>query len=241
MALTARTGFVAAVVLLTLPAMAQPSMQDRWPGGDPPAAQPAAPPSAASKEPREPKTAKPAGPPRVVNCAGAFVKNSSHLQLATIYGSENLTFTEVDGPQGSKIPGSVLFPKDPKRRLEVLWNDPAGRRDTQVIDINGQSTWTAPKGIKLGLTLAAVEKLNGKPFALLGFGQEDGGMVQGWNGGALENLPGGCKLGIRFAADSKLADDARAAVTGTAQFTSEDAKIRAAKPTIVEILIGYPQ
>jgi hypothetical protein len=209
-------------------------MQNRWPG-DPPPNDPGAA-SAPAASPAKPKAAKkPAGPAHVIACSGAFAKGSSHLQLATVFGSENVTFTDVDGPEGTRIPGSVLFPKDPKRRLEVIWNDAAGRRDTQVIDINGQSAWTGPKGLKLGMPLAAVEKLNGRPFRLTGFGGDNAGSVLGWNDGALAKLPGDCAIGMRFA------PDASATATAEGELSSDDASLRAAKPKVVEILIGYPQ
>ena len=63
--------------------------------------------------------------------------------------------------------------------------------------------------------------------------------VLGWEGGALSSLPGGCKVGMRLAADSKAPPDARNAVTGDKQFLSNDASVRAVKPSVAEILIGY--
>ncbi len=37
-----------------------------------------------------------------------------------------MVFDDVDGPEGSKIKATVLFPNDPKRRLEVVWNNDFG-------------------------------------------------------------------------------------------------------------------
>jgi hypothetical protein len=147
-------------------------------------------------------------------------------------------FGEVAGPGGSKLNATILFPKDPKRHLEVLWSNEAARSDTSLIVITGQSTWTGPKGLKLGLTLAALEKLNGKPFKLSGVDQPEGSAVTDWQGGALASLPGGCKVGIKLAADRKAAADVLAAAGGK-DFTSTDAAIRAAKPTVAEIIFGY--
>ena len=178
-------------------------------------------------------------PAYAVACSGVFAKDSTHLKLAIKYNSRNITFGEVDGPEGSKIPGTILFPNDPKRRLEVLWTNEAGRSGTSVIAINGKSQWSAPKGMKLGLPLAALEKANGRPFKLSGFGADGTAGVAGWEGGALSSLPGGCKVGMRLAADPKAPPEARNAVAGDKEFLSSDAGVRALKPTVVEILIGY--
>jgi len=145
----------------------------------------------------------------------------------------------VDGPEGSKIPGSILFPSDPRHRLEVIWANDVGRSGTSIIAINGKSQWSAPKGMKLGLPLAALEKANGKPFKLSGFGADGTAGIAGWEGGALGSLPGGCKIGMKLAADTKATPDARSAVAADKEFLSNDASVRALKPTVVEILIGY--
>jgi hypothetical protein len=182
--------------------------------------------------------AKSAGPANTVACGGTFAKNSNHLKLATVYGPQNVTFAEVDGPQNSKLMASVLYPKDPKRHLEVLWNNEAARSDTSLVVINGQSTWTGPKGLRLGLPIAALEKLNGKPFQLAGFDQDNAGAAIDWQGGALDKVPGGCKVGVRMTPDPKATEEARTAAAGKVLMSS-DAVVRAVQPKIAEILIGY--
>lgn len=182
---------------------------------------------------------KPAEPAHAVACSGAFAKNSGHLRLAQAYGMQNVEFTEVSGDDGSTLMASVIFPKDPKRRLEVLWDDDAQRVGTRMVVIGGQSTWTAPKGVRLGLPLAALEKLNGKPFKLMGF--EKGGMaiVSDWNNGALGLLTDGCKVGVQFKPDPKATATTLGAVGSDKEFASSDPAVRAAKPTIGEIIVGY--
>ena len=108
---------------------------------------------------------------QVVACSGAFAKDSSHLKLAMFFDSKNITFTDVEA-SGSKVPASVLFPNDPKRRLEVWWSNPTARSNIHLIVIGGQSTWAAPGGLRLGQTLEQVEKLNHKPFKLKGFDKD---------------------------------------------------------------------
>lgn len=189
-------------------------------------------PAARSAQPT-PRTA-----PRSIVCSGVFGRDSTHLKLAMAFESRNLTFTQVDGPEGSKLNATVVFPNDPKRRLEVLWQNEAARSDTSLIVIGGQSQWVAPKGLRIGMPLAALEKANGKPFKLAGFDQTNGGSVLDWDGGAMDSLPGGCKVGVRLAADSKTGEAARAAVAGK-ELASNDAVLKPAKLSIVEIILGY--
>lgn len=187
-----------------------------------------------------PAKSAPSPAARSVACSGPFVRESSHLKLAMTFDSRNVEYIEVDGPEGSKLMASVIFPKDPKRRLEVLWQNEAARADTALIVIGGQSQWAGPKGLRLGLALAAIEKLNGKPFKLSGYDQDNGGSVIDWNGGALAVLPGDCKVSVRFARDSKASEQALDAAMGK-EFVSSDAAMRAVKPTVAEIIVGYPQ
>jgi hypothetical protein len=207
------------------------------PDGQPPPAE-AAPPAAAHPRSAAPGAPSPAAASHAVACAGAFAKNSSHLKLAQVFGPLNLTFTEVDGPQNSKIMASVLYPKDPKRHLEVWWTNEAARSDTSLIVINGQSTWTGPKGLHLGLPIAAIEKLNGKPFQIAGFDQDNAGSALDWQGGALDKIPGGCKVSVRVVPDPKASEDARKAAAGKT-LMSNDAAVREVQPKVVEIIVGY--
>src|SRR5262245_19632509 len=179
------------------------------------------------------------GPARAVACSGAFAKDSSHLKLATVYKSENVVFTQIDAGEGNKLMASVLFPSDPKRRLEVWWENEAARAGTHLIVINGQSTWTGPKGLRIGLQLAAIERLNGKPFKLKGFNNDNIGVVSDWQGGAFGELTGGCRLGIYLRPDASAAAAARSGLSAGAEFASNDAGVKAVKPTIAEIIIGY--
>lgn len=199
-------------------------------------------PAAAPTAPAAPRAApaKPAAVgPRVVACSGIFGKDSSHLRLAMTYDFKNITFADVDANNGAKVQASILFPNDPTRRLEVWWSNPAARSDTYLIVINGKSTWVAPDGMKLGLNLAQLEKLNHKPFKLKGFDKDGVATVSDWDDGVLANLPGGCKSGVSLHADPKASADAVGAISADKEYSSSDPAVRAAKPTVSEILIGY--
>ena len=199
-----------------------------------------APPAEAHKRAAAPKP--PAQPAHAVTCAGLFGKEASQAKFEKAFGANNVTWAEVDGPDATKLNATVLYPRDPKRRLEVLWNSEEARSDTQVVAINGQSTWTAPKGVKLGMTIAALEKLNGKPFAMNGFKGDNGGRATSWNGGALEKIPGDCKVGVRFAPAANSPAPAAGAVdvlTSDKEFLSNAPAMKPLSPKISEIIIGY--
>jgi hypothetical protein len=215
-------------VVVAKPVAARPAVAANPPSDDNP--------GASARPAASPKTAEPA---RTVACSnGAFAKNSGHLRLAQAYGVHNVDFTEVAGDDGSTLMASVLFPNDPKKRLEVLWDDDTERTGIRMIVIGSQSTWTAQKGVHLGLPLAAMEKLNGKPFKLMGF---DKGMaaVTDWNGGALGLLTDGCRMTVQFKPDPKTPPAALDAAGSEREFVSSDAAIRAVKPTVGEIIVGY--
>lgn len=212
------------------------------PGGAPKKKKPPEKRAAAAK----PEGAKPAPSPApahapragsfktVIECKGPFAKDSGMLALAVAFDSRNMMFTH-EKVQGTDVGVTVMFPKDPKRRLEVWWQN-ANRTGLYLIDIAGKSTWVAPKGLRLGLTLEQVEKLNHKPFKLKGFDADGVAAVADWDGGELASLPGDCK-----ASGSVQARDKKAAAELPAkdEYSSSDPAMRALKPAVSEILIGY--
>ena len=163
------------------------------------------------------------------------------LALAMAFGDSNVTFTQ-EKVQGSDVGATIVFPKDPRRRLEVWWQNP-NRTGLFLIDIAGKSIWTGPEDLHLGLTLPELEKRNHKPFKLKGFDKDGVATVSDWDGGALATLPGGCKASVNFHADPRTAKgnakDAASAISADKEYSSADEAVRAAKLSVSEILIGY--
>jgi hypothetical protein len=212
-----------------------------------PASAPAAGPAPAARRPAaQPSVAEEAAAPAryrggtvrtVVECSGPFAKNSGMLALAVAYDARNMIFTN-ETVQGTDVGVTVLFPKDPRRRLEVWWQN-ANRTGTYLIDIAGKSIWTAPKGLRLGLTLEQLQKLNRKPFRLKGFDEDGVTRVADWDGGQLATLPGDCKAGISLRVTGEKAADVAKDLPAKDQYSSDDPALRALHPTVSEILIGY--
>jgi hypothetical protein len=168
-----------------------------------------------------------------IQCDGPFAKDASHAKLAKTFGARNV----VAAPGAAT---TVVFPNDPKRRIEVTWRDGAGRSRPSMILVEAQSTWRV-RGFRLGDLMSQVEKANGKPLRFAGFGATPGGNARDWQGGKLDQLSGGCVLGMRFAPNSKTPQDALTKVTVGSDLTSDSADVRAVKPVIVEMIVGYPE
>ncbi len=174
----------------------------------------------------------------VIACGGGpFAQDSGMLSLAMTFGDSNVTFTH-EKVQDSDVGATIIYPKDPRRRLEVWWQNP-NRTGLYLIDIAGKSVWTGPEGLHLGLTLPELEKRNHKPFKLKGLDKDGVATVSDWDGGALATLPGGCKASVNFRADAKTAKDAASSMSADHEYSSADPDVRAAKLSVSEILIGY--
>ena len=90
--------------------------------------------------------------------------------------------------------------------------------------------------MRLGQTLEQVEKINHKPFKLKGFDKDRIATVSDWDGGELATLAGDCNAGLSLRADAKAS---AGAISADKEYSSSDPAIRAAKPIVSEILIGY--
>jgi hypothetical protein len=183
------------------------------------------------------KPERTAEPVQVLNCAGPFARDSSHAKLGRAFGTENVTFEEQSDAEGGNAgKATVVFPKEPKRRLVVFWSDAKERRQTASIKIVGQSTWSTPNGLKVGSSMAEVETLNGKPFTIGGFGVDYGGTGD-FSGGLLaQALPGECFVSVNFMPGD---EQAASKVSAEKTFASADPRMRAAKPVVSEIYLAY--
>jgi hypothetical protein len=85
--------------------------------------------------------------------------------------------------------GVVIFPNNPRNRVDVYWdneNDPLRPAFIRIVgDSTGTTDWKTPDGITLGTPLAEIERLNGKPFKINGLDWDYGGRVADWQGGKL--------------------------------------------------------
>lgn len=232
------------------PGQAAPARQSPRPQAQRPARKPAPVandpepnPDAPARKPAARSAAKPAGariPGDIVRCDGPFARDTTHEKIVEAFGAKNVTFTQVDAAEGTKADATVIFPNDPAKRIEVLWHDEAARQKPASIVLGAKSTRRLDKGVRIGASLEEVQRMNGKPFKLMGFDWTYGGTVSDWNGGVLANISGGCRLGVRFKADGMTPWTVRSKVLGESEFESTDPNMRGSKPKVFDLFLSYP-
>jgi hypothetical protein len=138
-----------------------------------------------------------ASPWRIVagQSAGPVTATSSEADLTKHYGSDAVNPIRVELGEGETTPGTALFPGDSSRRIEIVWRDTVSRsRPSRLILRGSRSQWTVGPGIALGTSLKDLERINGRPFTLAGFGWDYAGVVTEWGGGTLDSALAGVKL-----------------------------------------------
>lgn len=120
----------------------------------------------------------------------------SEAELRNVFGDNNVKFDTAWGPEGTNWLCTYLYQGTPDE-VQITWHNETERSDMLMLKISAgivndqpvsyKGRWKVKAGILPGLTLAQLEKLNGKPFTFSGFGWDYGGGVAGWEGGKLEN------------------------------------------------------
>lgn len=179
-----------------------------------------------------------ASPPLTIACSGPFAKDSSHARLQQTFGAQYVAIQKIDGAEGETFEASVLYRSVPDKRLEVTWMDDKKRSGLSSASVKKPSTWTGPEGIRIGMPLEEVAKINGQPFKLNGFEWDYGGYVVDLKG-KLASLPGGCAMTLRFSPGMALDAKKHAGLIGEKKLSSSDAKLLAVKPMLVSWSVGY--
>jgi hypothetical protein len=184
---------------------------------------------------------------------GPLTAASTIESLRVAFGAANVRAGSVTADEGFEEPGAVIYPDSPSRALGVVWGEEkAAGHPAYVFVCYGQQSagpceWKTGEGITNGTSLAQLEKWNGRPFRLAGFGWDYSGAVLSWNGGRLEALvrPAG-RVGLRLApADSALdgpgAQRSYRQVLGDRSFSSGHPAMQALNPRVYSILVTFSQ
>lgn len=153
---------------------------------------------------------------------GLIKPGMTATELERAYGKANVKHEDIPGAEGETIPGARLF-ADTDREVEVIW-DPENEKKKVVFDVHVIGTaWKFENGLKTGMTLEEVEKINGKPFKISGFAWDYGGYAN-FEGGKLAG-----KVSLRF---NPSTEDIPEYLQGDKELSSTDKKLRAVKPVV---------
>lgn len=188
-------------------------------------------------------TPAPADPWRIAVAGGdgTVGPGTSRAELARRFAGA-VTDTMIHMGEAQFAPGTVVHAGDPLRRIEVVWQDSARLKPWRVQVAGDSSRWVVGPGITLGTRLTDLERLNGRPLSLTGFGWDYGGTVMGWDQGALEQalIGGNGRVIVRLAVDSAAtgSDEARS-VSGDGVFRSDTPAMRRLDPAVHQIIVEY--
>lgn len=181
-------------------------------------------------------------PPRYsAECHSPFGRTASHAALVKLYGSRNVTFETVNREGGEEAKATVLFAKDPSRRLEIEWHDDRRRQRPRTISVFGEANqWVGPLGIRNGMTIQEIEARAGRSFKINGFGFDVAGAGH-FDETALAKLPGGCAFGGYFDIEGGLPPENLSRFNGEVEIDSNDPDLLTLKPRLWIYTLTYPR
>lgn len=171
--------------------------------------------------------------------SGALNTESSEADLRRRFGSSSVDSTRIQIGEGETAPGTVLYPGDSARRVEIIWRDSLRRERPARIILRGTgSQWQVGGGVSLGKSLQELEQVNGRSFTLAGFGWDYGGVVTDWKGGALDTALAGVKVYL----DPGLAayrSPAYNEVLGDRDYSSAVRPMQQLNPRVAQIFVDF--
>jgi hypothetical protein len=186
---------------------------------------------------------------RRLSCDGPLRPDASAATLAEYFGYKNLADADIYVGEGYTEEATVVFGDSPSDRLEVFWKDKAARSGPLRVVVRQTTTgfpmsrWRTPAGLTLGMRLRDIERRNGRPFRLSGFGWDYDGTVLSWADGRFQSdQPSGCRDRARLAVDEVLDDSQRrlsGQVNGDHEFSSGHPAMHALDPYVTEVWLDY--
>ncbi len=176
-----------------------------------------------------------------------FHSGNTEVDLQKRFGAGNVTSALVPwgGAEGDVNPGTVLFGSTVGAKLEIFWSDRTGKRSPQWVSVRGkESRWHTPGGFTLGTDLRTLERLNGKPFRLIGYGSDVSGTILSWSAGALDaQNTKDCRVRLRVGPDWEAIDPATSQLInqlkGERDYSSGHPAMQALNPRVYELFLQY--
>lgn len=169
---------------------------------------------------------------------GPITASSSVQDLRKAFGDSAVVDGDIDIGEGVTELGTVVD-LGPSKRLAVLWKAPHKNPSKVIVCYEwsqGDCMWRTSSGIGMNTTLKDLEKLNGRPFKLLGFGWDLSGTVFSWEGG---NLAASSKGLILRLSPSQTDSEEYRTVLGDGEFLSSLPAMQKLNPTVYQMDLEF--
>ncbi|MCG8436128.1 MAG: hypothetical protein MJA83_19080 [Gammaproteobacteria bacterium] len=168
---------------------------------------------------------------------GKISYETSQEDLKDLYGADNVLESDIYIGEGFTKPGAVLFPDDPAKKLEIVWQDETRSSPDYVIIRKEATAWKTKQGIGIDTELKEIERLNGGIFSLLGFGWDYSGTVDNYNGGKLQAFKEQGLILRLFPAGEKRHTPEYSQVSGDWVFKSDMSAMQKLNPTVHQMVV----
>lgn len=176
--------------------------------------------------------------PVALSCDGVFGPNSSDALVRETFGDENVRTGTVYGPEGIEYLATTVYPDDPDRAMQFSWFDAENLEYLSSVEI--APSQATPEGVKVGMSVAEVEAINGAPFTVGGFWWDYGG-GSSFAEGALAPKDDGCNFWLQFAPKEDYpADLDVSAVSGEVTVPSSEPLLVTLDVRVQSVNLGYP-
>jgi hypothetical protein len=160
---------------------------------------------------------------------GAIVKGSAKPgDLVKIYTAAYVKLGKIHAAEGQEQPGAIIF-QGTANELQVGFTEDGQK--IEFVRIVG-AAWATKEGLRVGTTLAELERLNGGPFQFSGFGWDYGGGVTA-RGRALKGI--GITIAYTKNGESKEAQR----VMGDRLFSSRHPALKNLGVVVSQLVIGF--
>ena len=113
-----------------------------------------------------------------------ITRDSSERDLDKIFGSSNVKRYDVDIGEGRTAPGDIIYPGTENYML-ITWYQKYSRPER--IEIRGmKSMWRTREGLRVGMSIGELERMNRGKFSFSGFGGDNVGKLKSWEYGKME-------------------------------------------------------
>lgn len=200
--------------------------------------------ASSSSVPATPPAARSPDEQPALTLPGRFAADTTVTQLEQQFGKHHVRISDIPGGEGTTLRGVVLYPDDASRRAYLYFQNEKTLRGLHMVRISdATSQWTVGPGIRIGMPLSELLRINGKPIKFLGFDWDYGGQVSDWNVGALGPHDGEM---MRRMVRLDLPQQARGDTPythlpiGDGEFASDDPRFKDLPAVVSEIGMSFP-